>query len=92
MGGAALVQSRFLPCALALAQRALAAAAILALPAGLTLRRFLGAALPFAALTLAQRALWAAAIAALEARDIFLRPRRFPGMADSPPVIDSILP
>ena len=27
-----------------------------------------------------------------QARDIFLRPRSFPGMADSPPVIDSILP
>src|SRR5580658_953743 len=68
------------PAALALAQRALAEAARLALVAALTLRFFLTgfsffAALPPRPLTLAQRARWAAPMAALAEADIFRRRR-----------------
>jgi hypothetical protein len=85
--------SLFFPAALALAQRAFAAAAILALAAALTFRRLSGSASILLALTLAHRA--ATAMRAAWKRDFFLRPRRFRGAigaGDSPPAMMSISP
>lgn len=61
--------SLFFPAAFAFFNLPRAAAASLALSAGLIFRRFLGATSPFAALNLAQRALAAAAIRARRAAD-----------------------
>lgn len=91
-----LYQSEFLPEALALAQRARAAAAILARAAGLILRRvvpcpagFVLEAVPFWARNLAQRARAAAAILARPAADIWRRPSFAEAMEGRPPFAEA---
>jgi hypothetical protein len=63
------------------------AAAILALPAALILRRFFGAASTLAPFTFAQRAFCTAAIRARPAADIPRRPRGLAAAATSPPAM-----